>query len=164
MSDGTRRISVTLSPAQVDEVVRAAIPRGDPGGALGFAALISAALDRLRIGVPVDTRVDEGADAFPEGGQQPGGPPVDELPITDGHGSAARYFPVFDDRRLSRSLLRGLAILTCFGADGEPLGIMDIATQLELSPSTAYRYVLTLVEIGLLERCPRTRKYRLSVL
>ena len=30
-----------------------------------------------------------------------------------------------------------------------------------MSPSTAHRYALTLVEVGLLERCPRTRKYRL---
>jgi Fic family protein len=135
MANGRRSISVTLSPAQIDEVVRAAAP----GGTMGFAALISVVLERLH-----------------RDGQQPGEPLTDDR-LT----SAARYFPAFDDRRLSRSLLRGLAILTCFGADGEPLGIVDIATQLQLSPSTAYRYVLTLVEVGLLEQCPKTRKYRL---
>jgi hypothetical protein len=158
MPDGPRRISVTLSPAQVDEVVRAAYPGGAPGGALGFAALIAAALDRLRTAGPVHTQAYQGA-----GGLSDDGPRADELPIDGRRGPAMRYFPAFDDRRLSRSLLRGLAILTCFGTDGESLGIIDISMQLELSPSTAYRYVLTLVEVGLLERCPTTRKYRLPI-
>jgi DNA-binding IclR family transcriptional regulator len=30
-----------------------------------------------------------------------------------------------------------------------------------MSPSTAHRYAFTLVELGLLERSPTTRKYRL---
>jgi DNA-binding IclR family transcriptional regulator len=30
-----------------------------------------------------------------------------------------------------------------------------------MSPSTTHRYASTLVEMGLLERCPKTRKYRL---
>jgi hypothetical protein len=151
MADRPRRISVTLSPAQVDEVVRAAYP----GGAPGFAALIAAVLDRLRTGGPMHTQTDEDASGPSDE------PRANELPIDDRRAPAMRYFPAFEDRRLSRSLLRGLAILTCFGADGAPLGIMDISTQLELSPSTAYRYVLTLVEVGLLEQCPKTRKYRL---
>ncbi len=29
-----------------------------------------------------------------------------------------------------------------------------------MSPSTTHRYASTLVELGLLERCPKTRKYR----
>ncbi len=65
------------------------------------------------------------------------------------------------DSRLSRSLLRGLSILTCFGPDGDSRGIVELAGELGMSPSTAHRYALTLVEPGLLERCPRTRKYRL---
>src|ERR1700733_669772 len=69
--------------------------------------------------------------------------------------------PDMDDPRMSRSLLRGLSILTCFGPDGEPRGILELARDLDLSPSTAHRYAITLVELGLLERCPKTRKYRL---
>ncbi|HST32076.1 MAG TPA: helix-turn-helix domain-containing protein [Solirubrobacteraceae bacterium] len=65
------------------------------------------------------------------------------------------------DARLSRSLLRGLSLLTGFGPDGEQRGIVELADDLGMSPSTAHRYALTLVELGLLERCPRTRKYRL---
>jgi hypothetical protein len=65
------------------------------------------------------------------------------------------------DPRLSRSLLRGLSILTSFGPDGKPRGIVELAGDLGMSPSTAHRYAYTLVELGLLERCPKTRKYRL---
>jgi DNA-binding MarR family transcriptional regulator len=66
------------------------------------------------------------------------------------------------DPRLSRSLLRGLSLLTCFGGDGIQRGIVELAGDLDMSPSTAHRYAHTLVELGLLERCPRTRKYRLA--
>ena len=62
---------------------------------------------------------------------------------------------------MSRSLQRGLSILACFGAEGEARGILELARDLEMSPSTTHRYASTLVEMGLLERCPRTRKYRL---
>ncbi len=112
------QVSITLSAMQVEEVVRAA----DPGRAPGFAALISAALQR-----------DEGAASSPG----------------------------YEDRRLSRSLLRGLAILTCFGPDEQTLGLMEIAKRLQISASTIHRYVITLVEVGLLEQSPKTRKYRL---
>jgi hypothetical protein len=111
------RISITLSPGQIEEIVRAA----EPGRAPGFAALISAAL----------SRVEEGA------------------------------MPGSDDRRLSRSLLRGLAILTCFGPDEPTLGLLEIAERLQSNPSTIHRYVITLVEVGLLEQSPKTRKYSL---
>ncbi|HXB64587.1 MAG TPA: helix-turn-helix domain-containing protein [Solirubrobacteraceae bacterium] len=111
------RISITLSPGQVEEIVRAA----EPGRAPGFAALISAALSR-----------------------------AEEIGM-----------PGYDDRRLSRSLLRGLAILTCFGPNESTLGLMEIAERLQISPSTIHRYVITLVEVGLLEQSPKTRKYSL---
>jgi DNA-binding IclR family transcriptional regulator len=65
------------------------------------------------------------------------------------------------DPRLSRSLLRGLSLLTCFNADGGPRGIVDMANALGMSPSSAHRYAQTLVHLGLLERSPRTRKYSL---
>ena len=66
-----------------------------------------------------------------------------------------------DDRRLSRSLLRGLSLLACFGPGDEGRGIVELARELGMSPGTAHRYAVTLVELGLLDRCPRTRKYRL---
>jgi hypothetical protein len=103
-------IAVTLSPSQVDEILRAAARSRAPS---------------------VSTLV---------GGYMP---------------------PETNDPRMSRSLLRGLSILTCFGPEGEARGILELARDLDLSPSTAHRYAFTLVEMGLLERCPRTRKYRL---
>jgi hypothetical protein len=66
-----------------------------------------------------------------------------------------------DDPRLSRSLLRGLSLLTCFGPDGSARGIVELSHDAGMSPSTAHRYASTLVELGLLERDPKSRKYRL---
>jgi DNA-binding IclR family transcriptional regulator len=67
-----------------------------------------------------------------------------------------------DDPRLSRSLLRGLSLLARFGPGTPVRGVVELAHELDMSPSTAHRYVLTLVEAGVLERVPRTRKYRLA--
>jgi hypothetical protein len=73
----------------------------------------------------------------------------------------ARYRELQDNRRLSRSLLAGLLVLSCFPPEGVDMGIKDISQQLELNTSTVHRYVLTLVAAGLLERDPDTRRYRL---
>jgi hypothetical protein len=103
-------VSITLSAAQIDEVVRAASQSRSPS----VSALV------------------------------------------------AGYMPnATADPRLSRSLLRGLSILSGFGPDGQARGIVELAGDLGMSPSTAHRYASTLVEMGLLERCPKTRKYRL---
>jgi hypothetical protein len=83
------------------------------------------------------------------------------------HGSHARdmlglrYRDLQTNRRLSRSLLAGLLVLSCFPPEGMDIGIKDISEQLELNTSTVHRYVLTLVAAGLLERDPDTRRYRL---
>jgi hypothetical protein len=84
----------------------------------------------------------------------------------DFHGSSARqalsarYRELQDNRRLSRSLLAGLLVLSCFSSEGRDLGIKDISEELELNTSTVHRYVVTLVAAGLLERDPETRRYR----
>lgn len=135
-----RGISITLSPTQVDEVVRAA--------SQGRAPSISTLVSNL-LAMPLS----------PESG-----------PVAAGAGRRAQrheparggYLPSDqDDPRLSRSLLRGLSILTAFAPDGGERGIVELAGDLGMSPSTAHRYAATLVELGLLERCPNTRKYRL---
>ena len=130
-------ITITLSPAQIDTVVRAA-SRGHPPG---VSALV---VDSLAA-----SRAANGAGAR------------SKSPAA----SATRmrgYMPAdTDDPRLSRSLLRGLSLLTGFGPDGAERGIVELAQELGMSASTAHRYAVTLVELGLLERCPRTRKYRL---
>jgi DNA-binding MarR family transcriptional regulator len=73
----------------------------------------------------------------------------------------SRYRALQENRRLSRSLLAGLLVLSCFPPEGNDMGIKDISEQLELNTSTVHRYVLTLVAAGLLERDPDTRRYRL---
>ncbi len=132
---GHEPISVTLSPAQVDEVLRAASQSRAPS----VSSLIA---DALRSESPAKRNAESA-----ESSDQP---------------APAGYLPSdTSDRRLSRSLLRGLSILTCFGASGEERGIVELSRDLGMSASTAHRYALTLVELGLLERCPRSRKYRL---
>jgi hypothetical protein len=141
MPDGKRAsISITLSPTQVDAVVRAA----SHGGAPSISTLI---MDSLN--APLGAN---GAKAAPSSAR-----------VLKRKAPARRYLPSEpDDPRLSRSLVRGLSLLTGFGPDGRERGIVELAEDLGMSPSTAHRYALTLVELGLLERCPRTRKYRLA--
>jgi hypothetical protein len=71
------------------------------------------------------------------------------------------YPTQMDDRRLSRSLLSGLLVLSCFPVDGGYLGIAELARMLEMNTSTTHRYVTTLLAVGLLERNSASRKYRL---
>jgi IclR helix-turn-helix domain len=67
-----------------------------------------------------------------------------------------------DDGRLSRSLLRGLIVLASFPADGTARSVTDVAHQRGMGISTTHRYVSTLVEVGVLERDPESRQYRLA--
>jgi hypothetical protein len=67
-----------------------------------------------------------------------------------------------EDSRLSRSLLAGLLMLASFPADGSYLGNAQLARMLGMDPSTTHRYISTLVAVGLLERDPSTRRYRLG--
>jgi hypothetical protein len=73
----------------------------------------------------------------------------------------AREPKQLEDSRLSRSLLAGLLMLASFPTDGSYLGNAEIARMLDMNPSTTHRYVSTLVAVGLLERDPSTRRYRL---
>jgi hypothetical protein len=72
------------------------------------------------------------------------------------------YPAQMDDRRLSRSLLSGLLVLSCFPLDGGYLGIADLAGMLDMNASTTHRYVATLLAVGLLDRDPATRRYRIA--
>jgi IclR helix-turn-helix domain len=137
----TPPISITLSPAQVDDVVREA--------SQGRAPSVSTLISKL-LAAPLAPRRDARAEPLLRDTQA-------REPIFGG------YLPHdTKDPRLSRSLLRGLSILTCFGPDARERGIVELAGDLGMSPSTAHRYAFTLVELGLLERCPKTRKYRLA--
>ncbi|HTW41114.1 MAG TPA: helix-turn-helix domain-containing protein [Solirubrobacteraceae bacterium] len=74
-----------------------------------------------------------------------------------------RYGAELESGRLSHSLFRGLLILALFIAGGDGRGVVEVARELDLSPSTTHRYMSTLVAFGLLEQDPATRKYRLSL-
>ncbi len=139
-------ITITLTPAQVDKVVRAASRSGAPSIATLIAASLSA---------PSAGRNGGAAERGSTGPAHSAGVAPAHVDAGSGEG---------DDSRLSRSLLRGFSLLAGFGPDGGERGIVELANELGMSPSTAHRYALTLVELGLLERCPRTRKYRLPVL
>jgi hypothetical protein len=136
-------ITITLSPTQVDDIVRAAARGRAPSISTLIADSLAAPVARNGNVTPRSAKGEKAAAAR-------------------GSLAARGYMPSeTTDARLSRSLLRGLSLLTGFGPDGEQRGIVELADDLGMSPSTAHRYALTLVELGLLERCPRTRKYRL---
>jgi Fic family protein len=69
---------------------------------------------------------------------------------------------LIEDPRMSRSLLLGLLVLSGFPSDRSEIGVIDLAHQLGLGESTTYRYTATLLSVGLLERDPSTRRYKLS--
>jgi hypothetical protein len=132
--DEQHTISIKLSPAQVEEVVREASGNSGPSISTLITDTLSAPL---------------GGDVSDPEIATPGSRLKQSMPIGE------------VEPRLSRSLLRGLSILTCFTPDGRPRGVVEIAEELGMSPSTTHRYALTLVELGLLQRSPTTRKYSL---
>jgi hypothetical protein len=74
-----------------------------------------------------------------------------------------RYCVELESGRLSHSLFRGLLILALFISGEDVRGVVEVARQLGLSPSTTHRYMATLVAFGLLVQDPSTRKYRLPL-
>lgn len=64
---------------------------------------------------------------------------------------------------LSNSVLKGVALLRCFDADGQELGVSDFAKRLGITASTAYRLANTLKQANLLEQNPESEKYRLGL-
>ena len=62
----------------------------------------------------------------------------------------------------SKSLIKGLAILSCFTSERPAMGIADLADRLQMSRSTTHRYACTLVELGYLEQDAK-RRYRLGL-
>src|SRR5262249_26510534 len=62
----------------------------------------------------------------------------------------------------SQSLERGLAILSTLASGPTLLGVSELARAVDLSRSTAHRYVATLTKLGYLDQDPATRKYRLG--
>ena len=66
------------------------------------------------------------------------------------------------ERGMSQSLERGLAILALFTSDQPLLGVSAIGRALDLSHSTAHRYVVTLASLGYLQQDAESKRYRLG--
>lgn len=62
----------------------------------------------------------------------------------------------------SQSLERGLAILSSFHSDRPLIGVSELSRGLELSRSTAHRYVATLAKLGYLQQDADSKRYRLG--
>jgi hypothetical protein len=69
---------------------------------------------------------------------------------------------LIEDPRMSRSLLLGLLVLAAFPSDGSEISVSAVAHKLGLGDSTTHRYISTLLSVGLIERDPSTRLYRLA--
>jgi len=69
---------------------------------------------------------------------------------------------LIEDPRMSRSLLTGLLVLAAFPSDGSEISVSAVAHRLRLGDSTTHRYISTLLSVGLIERDPSTRLYRLA--
>src|SRR5712691_77711 len=63
----------------------------------------------------------------------------------------------------SKSLERGLAILSSFASARPLLGVSDLSREVGLSRSTTHRYVATLAALGYLQQDSATKKYRLGL-
>lgn len=77
-------------------------------------------------------------------------------------GDVQAFQSKMDDARFSRSLLRALMVLASYPADGSARSVSDVAKQLGMGISTAHRYTSTFAEVGVLERDPISRQYRLA--
>ncbi len=64
----------------------------------------------------------------------------------------------------SKSLEKGLKILALFNQGSPALTQSEIAKKLELNMTSTYRYINTLVELGYLEKNPKTKLIRPAIL
>jgi IclR helix-turn-helix domain len=127
-------IAIALSPAQIEQVIRSA---GQTSNGT-VSSLLVAALD--------NAHSERTGDPRPRGSLH--------------EATQQALDNALGDPQLSQSLLRGLAILSCYGPEKPWRAIIDLAKELGMSPSTTHRYVKTLRAVGLLEQNPTTREYR----
>jgi DNA-binding IclR family transcriptional regulator len=81
----------------------------------------------------------------------------------DGEQNKVASFPTLGERRYSRTLEGGLAILGCFTPERPVLGGTEIAELLGMSVATAHRLIRTLADEGYLEQAESSRSYRLTL-
>ncbi len=129
----------------------------DPAGSLGDRIVFNAqASDGVRIELS-EAQVEQVVQAVAGGG----GMSVMLSGLSDVQQAAHAQAPYMNDRRLSRSLLSGLLVVACMPSDGGYVRVTDVARELSMNPSRVHRYIQTLVSVGLVERDPATRGYRL---
>ena len=63
---------------------------------------------------------------------------------------------LFQRQQLDSSRLTGWDEMAAF------MGIAELARMLDMNTSTTHRYVTTLLAVGLIERDPATRRYRVA--
>jgi len=68
--------------------------------------------------------------------------------------------PEFDSQRMALSALKALSVLCAFAPRSTARGITEVADEVDMSHSTAFRYAQTLLAVGLLEQVAG-RKYRI---
>jgi len=83
---------------------------------------------------------------------------VDDLRVAI---AAVMEDPQLKSHQISYSTLKAMDVWCAFAPPGTIRGIHEIARELGLSASTTHRYAQTLLAIGLLERDPQTKKYRI---
>lgn len=67
------------------------------------------------------------------------------------------------DRYNINSIVRACAILRTLAKNSESLRVGEIAKRMDLDRTTAYRIVVTLENLGFLEKDPATKEYKLGV-
>jgi DNA-binding IclR family transcriptional regulator len=62
-----------------------------------------------------------------------------------------------------QAIARAVAILNAFGPEAPELGVTELAERLSLHKSTVHRFLVNLEAAGLVERNPRSGRYRLGL-
>jgi DNA-binding IclR family transcriptional regulator len=57
-------------------------------------------------------------------------------------------------------MVRGLLVLAAFSSGDPGRRVIEVADELMIANAAVHRYVSALVELGLLEQDPATRRYR----
>ena len=102
----------------------------------------------------------QAGDAARQGRRAAGGPSPTARPRAASPSRPARA--VDEPRTGTQAIDRAMAVLRLFATGRSDLGLLEIATGAQLSPSTAHRIVRALCRAGLVEQDERTERYQLG--
>jgi len=88
---------------------------------------------------------------------------VSDTTISAPASPVARGLRPVNARYRIQAIERAVAILNAFSADDHELGVTEIAERLDLHKSTVHRFMVNLDAAGMVERNPRTGRYRLGM-